>query len=320
MGTGGFLPILCDKACLLVPMLKIGIQTLSFYNFRGIVRIEQLSAWGNILSTTGSMESSLGLHNPLRYRGYVYDNETGLYYLQSRYYNPSWGRFISADNYPTTGQGLTGNNMFAYCGNNPVSRADEGGEFWNVVAGAVIGAAISAVTQIVTNVVTCQDWYAGVGLAAAAGAISGGLAASGIPIGGQIIGNAIISSIGEGINQYQSYKQDSASFNIGRAVGAVITAGALGAAAGAIGGSGARAPGSAYKFALDNLDNVSAKVASGVYSSAKTSAKMLARANGLVMATAKSTTIITSIRFYAGAKVAQYGMAMYNMFTNGLVG
>ena len=210
--------------------------------------------------------------------------------------------------------------MFAYCGNNPVSRADEGGEFWNVVAGAVIGAAISAVTQIVTNVVTCQDWYAGVGLAAAAGAISGGLAASGIPIGGQIIGNAIISSIGEGINQYQSYKQDSASFNIGRAVGAVITAGALGAAAGAIGGSGARAPGSAYKFALDNLDNVSAKVASGVYSSAKTSAKMLARANGLVMATAKSTTIITSIRFYAGAKVAQYGMAMYNMFTNGLVG
>ena len=42
MGTGGFLPILCDKACLLVPMLKIGIQTLSFYNFRGIVRIEQL--------------------------------------------------------------------------------------------------------------------------------------------------------------------------------------------------------------------------------------------------------------------------------------
>ena len=55
-------------------------------------------AWGRLLTRTGSMASTLGLHNPLRYRGYVYDQESGLYYLQSRYYNPEIGRFINADN------------------------------------------------------------------------------------------------------------------------------------------------------------------------------------------------------------------------------
>ena len=62
--------------------------------------------------------------NPLRYRGYYYDTDTGFYYLQSRYYDPNLGRFINADSYASTGQGLLGNNMFAYCRNNPVCRKD----------------------------------------------------------------------------------------------------------------------------------------------------------------------------------------------------
>ena len=154
-------------------------------------------AWGNLLSTTGSMASSLGLNNPLRYRGYVYDRETGLYYLQSRYYNPTICRFISADNYPSTGQGLTGNNMFAYCGNNPVTRADEGGECWHLV----IGAAVGIVTQYAVDVVT--DWIKGESITEilkpnssiadyASAAISGALAASGIGIAGSIIANAAL--------------------------------------------------------------------------------------------------------------------------------
>ncbi len=84
-------------------------------------------AWGNILSISGSMASTLGVQNPFRYRGYVYDQETGLYYLQSRYYNPEWGRFLNADVFVSTGQGLLGNNMFAYCNNNPVNRYDPAG-------------------------------------------------------------------------------------------------------------------------------------------------------------------------------------------------
>ncbi len=80
--------------------------------------------WGQLLSCTGSMASTLGQLNPLRYRGYVYDSETGLYYLQSRYYDPALRRFINADAYTSTGQGFIGNNMFAYCLNNPVNCTD----------------------------------------------------------------------------------------------------------------------------------------------------------------------------------------------------
>ena len=59
---------------------------------------------------------------------YVYDEETELYYLQSRYYNPEIGRFINADTFVSTGQGLLGNNIFAYCRNNPVNYFDKGGD------------------------------------------------------------------------------------------------------------------------------------------------------------------------------------------------
>lgn len=84
-------------------------------------------AWGNVLSVSGSQASTIGEDNPLRYRGYVYDKETKLYYLESRYYNPTLGRFINADAYAATGQGFIGNNMFVYCLNNPVNLMDESG-------------------------------------------------------------------------------------------------------------------------------------------------------------------------------------------------
>lgn len=68
------------------------------------------------------------------------------YYLQSRYYNASVCRFINADNYTTTCNDMLGYNMFAYCGNNPVSRNDDNGEFWNIVIGAaIVGAAGGAI-------------------------------------------------------------------------------------------------------------------------------------------------------------------------------
>ena len=66
----------------------------------------------------------------LRYRGYYYDTETGLYYLQSRYYDPVVKRFINADSYSSTGQGFLGYNMFAYCGNNPSVSEDSYGNYY----------------------------------------------------------------------------------------------------------------------------------------------------------------------------------------------
>ena len=80
-------------------------------------------AWGYILSSGGNLAAV----NPLRYRGYYYDNETGFYYLQSRYYDPANRRFISADVYASTGQGFVGTNMFAYCNNKPIINSDPSG-------------------------------------------------------------------------------------------------------------------------------------------------------------------------------------------------
>ena len=84
-------------------------------------------AWGSLLNTNSSVEGHVVEYNPLRYRGYVYDTETELYYLQSRYYDPEIGRFINADVYVSTGQGALGNNMFAYCLNNPINNCDSTG-------------------------------------------------------------------------------------------------------------------------------------------------------------------------------------------------
>ena len=86
-------------------------------------------AWGNIISFSGAMAGTLGFYNPFRYRGYVYDQETGLYYLQSRYYNPAICRFISADSISYLGADgtLTSYNLFAYCLNNPINYIDKSG-------------------------------------------------------------------------------------------------------------------------------------------------------------------------------------------------
>ena len=84
--------------------------------------------WGKLVTITGSLASTVGAKNPYRYRGYRYDNETGLYYLQSRYYDPKIGRFINADSYTDTGDTVLSTNMFAYCENNAVNGIDPDGD------------------------------------------------------------------------------------------------------------------------------------------------------------------------------------------------
>ena len=124
-------------------------------------------AWGNplgIYDASGATSyNSLMKENPFRYRGYYYDTLSGLYYLNSRYYSPELKRFISADGYVSTGQGITGYNMFAYCGNNPVNKVDYSGESgiaftiggiaaWKLITAAIaiIGIAGIAITSITT--------------------------------------------------------------------------------------------------------------------------------------------------------------------------
>ena len=190
-------------------------------------------SWGRLLSCTGSFASTLGTQNPFRYRGYVYDTETGLYYLQTRYYDPETARFINADIYVSTGQGVLGNNMYLYCGNNPVVRADDEGDFWNIVVGAVVGAALGALVQIGSNLLAGEHWLDGVGTAALTGAASGALAASGVGLVASVAGNAAISMAGNATNQVIKNKGFD-NFDVGD----MLIDGAIGAIAGRAGGAG----------------------------------------------------------------------------------
>ena len=110
-------------------------------------------AWGKLISITGEKASTLGVINPLRYRGYYYDSETGLYYVSSRYYDPEVGRFINADDVDYLGAdgSQLSYNLFAYCMNNPVNRFEIDGNWslpnWAKVAiGAVALAGAVALT------------------------------------------------------------------------------------------------------------------------------------------------------------------------------
>jgi RHS repeat-associated protein len=89
----------------------------------------QYDAWGDSTSISGSLKDNVGKLNPFRYRGYRYDSETNLYYLQSRYYNPDWGRFINADSIAGSVGDLLTPNMYAYCRNNPVNNIDPNGDW-----------------------------------------------------------------------------------------------------------------------------------------------------------------------------------------------
>ena len=80
-------------------------------------------AWGAPLWCAGELAETLGKVQPFRYRGYVFDEETGLYYLRSRYYNPGWGRFVNADNM------IAELNLFTYCKDSPILLYDPNGKW-----------------------------------------------------------------------------------------------------------------------------------------------------------------------------------------------
>ena len=110
-------------------------------------------AWGRVLTSTGDLADI----NPLRYRGYYYDVETGLYYLQSRYYDPETSRFINSDVYSDSSAGMLAYNLFLYCANNPVSGYDPNGT-WNwgkfFDGASMISIGVTAVAVAVT-VLSC---------------------------------------------------------------------------------------------------------------------------------------------------------------------
>jgi len=113
---------------------------LAVYSNDGVKLISySYDAWGNVYTLYSNGGSSTAAkYNPFKYRGYYHDSETGFYYLNSRYYDPATGRFLNADGYISTGTGLLGYNMFAYCNNNPVMHVDHSGQMAITTTSSII--------------------------------------------------------------------------------------------------------------------------------------------------------------------------------------
>ena len=115
--------------------------------------------------------------NPLRYRGYYYDSETGFYYVSSRYYDPEIGRWINADSVIAgVGGSVQGYNLFAYCFNNPVNMSDPTGN-WPKLSTIFTVVAVAAVVVAAVAVTVVTYGAAAPALAVAGGSIIGGISA-----------------------------------------------------------------------------------------------------------------------------------------------
>ena len=158
-------------------------------------------AWGNhkVYNASGSEIGkeviNAGNINPFRYRGYYWDVEFGLYYLQSRYYDPALGRFISADdiNYLDP-ESVIGFNLYAYCGGNPIMYADPEGKFFlSLLFTAVVGAGLAALSSTVVQFATTGEVdLKQVAVSAAFGAVGSALAFTGI---GGVLGQFAIQGL-----------------------------------------------------------------------------------------------------------------------------
>ena len=179
---------------------------------RSVVASYTYDPWGKIISSSGTLADI----NPLRYRGYYYDSETGFYYLQSRYYDPEIGRFINADSYASTdATGLLSTNMFAYCENDPVNKSDPSGEAFSLITiavGATVGALVNAAGTALSNVAAGKDWNDGIGLALLSGAVSGAVSTISMNPAARLAISAVASAA-ESV--YDQVKNDG-SVNLGR--------------------------------------------------------------------------------------------------------
>lgn len=165
-------------------------DVLAIYDSLGNLQCKYVyDAWGNhkVYNASGSEIGAevinIGNINSIRYRGYYWDKEFGLYYLQSRYYDSMLGRFVSADGISYLDpESIVGFNLYAYCGGNPIMYADPEGKFFlSLLFTAVVGAGIAALSSTVVQLATTGEVdLKQVAVSAAFGAVGSALAFTGI--------------------------------------------------------------------------------------------------------------------------------------------
>lgn len=162
----GKLNFLYDENNMLYGFIKDNTEKYLYIrdNLQNIIAIATLSgeivvkynydAWGKLLSITGSQASDIGALNPFKYKGYYYDQESGMYYCKSRYYVPEWCRWLNADCPSELKiENVTELNLFAYCNNDPINNYDPTGYFgfWALVAITTVSMLIGGAAQLVSN-------------------------------------------------------------------------------------------------------------------------------------------------------------------------
>ncbi len=232
-------------------------------------------AWGNVISQSGSIASI----NPIRYRGYYYDSETGLYYLGSRYYDPAVKRFINADDAALAAigsynNGLIDKNYFAYCNNAPVNSSDDGGDLPTVIVGAIVGGVLGAIDSIASG-----DSFGEVAFNATKGALEGALSST-LKGPASIVCGAVSGAVDAALEVKSDIKEKRIS-----AAGAVVkiaTGTAVGALFSAIGEGGKIEKLSSLKtFGGDVKTMFKNRLKKGrLYKVAKNSAKQYIRNSG----------------------------------------
>ena len=152
-------------------------DVVAIYNTAGTKVVEyEYDAWGNCTIKSATTNVELAHANPIRYRGYYYDEDTKLYYLNARYYSPEWRRFISPDDTAYLDpQNVNGLNLYCYCNNDPINFVDPSGHFGILAIIGIVGTAIvlGGGTQILSNAIAGETgtdlWRGVVGSALGAG-------------------------------------------------------------------------------------------------------------------------------------------------------
>ncbi len=183
----------------------------------------QYDSWGNPISMVDQNNQDISTNmnhigniNSFRYRGYYWDNETKLYYLNSRYYNPEMGRFINADNLLIQDNSLIGNNLYAYVNNNPIRYSDKTGHWFGIDdaiaagVGALIGVGGQFVSDVTVSIITWDlsfsNWetYSG---ALLGGGVGGVATLYSGPILGPAAGGAMSTMISQSLESISGTKK-----------------------------------------------------------------------------------------------------------------